>query len=328
MIIHHKDNFAKYTVICQKPLKYIDDFSFIPIKIVNSEDTRDPCIFQTPLLFSPYGIQTNHNKTTIDLSFMNRENDPTLETFYNHLLNIYGIIRKRYGRKYHVNPFLKTTMFNECLRLKVTDRMTVFDQNKQSLQTIPSFSYGNFLINLHGLWISDKEIWFQWYLVQAKIIEPVSLQDYLFIDDNEPGTLSAPNPSSATSETQEHQAPDKYDKMLKMGVPKDAVDRQRQMDMAVAPKRAITPSSVPKPPPLPVPSSSASSSSSSSAPASSTTVKIEAKDLLGVKLKSSSTRVLSEKMIETTDNQEMGYFEPPSLGDIQSMLRQLKPVPQ
>jgi len=311
MIIHHKDNFAKYTVICQKPLKYIDDFSFIPIKVVNSEDTGDPCIFQTPLLFSPYGIQTNHNKTTIDLSFMNRENDPTLETFYNHLLNIYGIIRKKYGRKYHVNPFLKITMFNECLRLKVTDRMTVFDQNKQSLQTIPSFSYGNFLINLHGLWISDKEIWFQWYLVQAKIIEPVSLQDYLFIDENEPS-------ETTPSATQEHRAPDKYDKMLKMGVPKDAVDRQRHMDMAVLPKRASVPSSVPRPPPLPVPSSSSSSA----------TVKIDAKDLLGVTLKSSSQRVLNEKPIETTDNQEMGYFEPPSLGDIQSMLRQLKPVPQ
>jgi hypothetical protein len=326
MIIHHKDNFAKYTVICQKPLKYIDDFSFIPIKVVNSEDTGDPCIFQTPLLFSPYGIQTNHNKTTIDLSFMNRENDPTLETFYNHLLNIYGIIRKKYGRKYHVNPFLKTTMFNECLRLKVTDRMTVFDQNKRSLQTIPSFSYGNFLINLHGLWISDKDIWFQWYLVQAKIIEPLSLQDYLFIDENEP-SASKPNfsdtassASSATSATQEHRVPDKYDKMLKMGVPKDAVDRQRQMDLAVAPKRASVPSSVPRPPPLPVPSSSSSSA----------TVKIEAKDLLGVKLTSSSTRVLNEKPnpIETTGDQEMGYFEPPSLGDIQSMLRRLKPVPQ
>jgi hypothetical protein len=327
MIIHHKDNFAKYTVICQKPLKYIDDFSFIPIKVVNSEDTGDPCIFQTPLLFSPYGIQTNHNKTTIDLSFMNRGNDPTLETFYNHLLNIYGIIRKRYGRKYHVNPFLKTTMFNECLRLKVTDRMTVFDQNKQSIQTIPSFSYGNFLINLHGLWISDKEIWFQWYLVQAKIIEPMSLQDYLFIDDNESSALAASETaSSATSASPDkREQPDKYDKMLKMGVPKDAVDRQRQMDLAVAPKRASVPSSVPRPPPLPVPSSSASSSSSSSA---STTVKIEAKDLLGIKLRSSSKRVLSEKAIETTDNQEMGYFEPPSLGDIQSMLRQLKPVPQ
>jgi hypothetical protein len=317
MIIHHKDNFAKYTVICQKPLKYIDDFSFIPIKVVNSEDTGDPCIFQTPLLFSPYGIQTNHNKTTIDLSFMNRGNDPTLETFYNHLLNIYGIIRKRYGRKYHVNPFLKTTMFNECLRLKVTDRMTVFDQNKQSIQTIPSFSYGNFLINLHGLWISDKEIWFQWYLVQAKIIEPVSLQDYLFIDDNEPS-------ASAATSSFEKEKPDKYDKMLKMGVPKDAVDRQRQMDMAVAPARASVPSSVPKPPPLPTPSSAPYSATSTA----STTVKIEAKDLLGIKLKSSSQRVLSERPIETTGDQEMGYFEPPSLGDIQSMLRQLKPVPQ
>ena len=320
MIIHHKDNFAKYTVICQKPLKYIDDFSFIPIKIVSSEDTKDPCIFQTPLLFSPYGIQTNHNKTTIDLSFMNRENDPTLEIFYNHLLNIYGIIRKKYGRKYHVNPFLKTTVFNECLRLKVTDRMTVFDQNKRSLQTIPSFSYGNFLINLHGLWISDKEIWFQWYLVQAKIIEPVSLQEYLFIDENE---HDAPNHSeTAPPENDKPDKPDKYDKMLKMGVPKDAVDRQRQVDMAVAPKRASIPSSVPRPPPLPTPSSSSSSSSSSS------TVKIEAKDLLNIKLKSSSHRVLNEKPVEKTDNQEMGYFEPPSLGDIQSMLRQLKPVPQ
>ena len=93
MIIHYKDDFSRYKVICHKILKYTDEFSFIPIKVVTSKEQG---IFQTPLLFSPYGIQTRGHKKTIDLSFMNRVNDPTLEVFYNHLIHILNIVQYSY----------------------------------------------------------------------------------------------------------------------------------------------------------------------------------------------------------------------------------------
>jgi len=203
------------------------------------------------------------------------------------------------------------------MRVKVASNLLIFDQMKQPIDTISSFSYGTFLLDLHGLWISNKEIWFQWYLVQAKIIEPICLQEYQFIDEWGQTSVQTPKAASSASvsEASESQPiPDKYDKMLKMGVPKEAVERQRALDMTMGVKTQkvkIPYGSVPPPPPPPC-------NSSESHPK-----KIEAKDLLSVKLKSSSERVVQDIKQE---NKEMGYFEPPSVGDIQSMLKRLKPV--
>jgi len=306
MIIHHTDKFSKYKVLCQKKLKYMDDFTFIPIKIVDPNNPSDHGFFQTPLLFSPYGIQQyTTNKPTIDLSFMNRSNDQTLETFYNHLLNIYHIIHKKFGSTYTVTPFLKTTIFNECMRCKITPNILIFDQQKQSIDTIPPFSYGSFMIYLHGLWISDSTIWFQWYVIQAKVIEPISLQEYLFIDDHESSAPTHPAPSDPAPD-------DKYSKMIKMGVPKEAVDRQKHLDTSSTSLK-ITSTSPPPPPPLPQPSPSSSS----------TLPMIKAEDLSKVTLKAVSKQ-LKEPIQNDTD---MGYFEPPSLSQIQSMLKKLKPIP-
>ena len=84
MIIHYKDDFSKYKVVFQRLLKYTDEFSFVPCKVM-TDGSSEKGIFQTPYLFAPYGIQERGQKKTIDLSFMNRSNDKKLETFYSHL---------------------------------------------------------------------------------------------------------------------------------------------------------------------------------------------------------------------------------------------------
>ena len=40
----------------------------------------------------------------------------------------------------------------------------------------------DFLISLHGLWIIENEIWIQWILIQAKMIEPIQFTN-LLIDE-------------------------------------------------------------------------------------------------------------------------------------------------
>ena len=312
MIIHSKESFSKYKIQCQRKLQYMDDYSFVPIKII-SETSRESHIFQTPLLFAPYGLQVKEvgRKKSIDLSFMNKSNDDTLLQFFDNLNLIYSIIQKKYSKKYHVNEFLKDTMFNDSLRLKVNPGTLFYDQHKTPLDTISSFSYGWFLINLHGLWISDKEVWFQWYLVQAKIIEPIRFHEYLFIDEAIDDTPFAT--ATKDKEGSKEKADDKYDKMLKMGVPKDAVDRQRCMDMNQVPLSR----KVPKPPPLP---------SSGGLGPGSEPKKITASDLRGITLKKSSLREETGEDPMRSEDQTMGYFDPPSLGDIQSMLKKLKPI--
>lgn len=317
MIIHYKEDISDYHIEFQRELQYTSDYSFIPLKIKVGNDSNyskhDTYLFQTPLLFSPYGIQNQENKKrTIDLSFMNKSNDANLAQFLKNLQTIYKIVHKKYNKRYRVNTFLKDTIFNECLRIKVNRELMIYDQNKNLLSDISSFSYGWFLINLHGLWRSDNELWFQWYLVQAKIVEPLRVQEYLFLDDDEHLKYE-----DDKGEDPNH---DKYSKMLKMGVPQEAIDLQRSIDLqnsAIAPKKGI-----PVPPPPPSLSKQSNTVTKSSCPK-----KITADDLKQVVLKKSDkTKEKDTKPTIRGTNDQMGFFEPPSLDVIQSMLQNLKPI--
>ena len=46
-----------------------------------------------------------------------------------------------------------------------------------------SNTYGNYIIYLQGFWIIGKDIYFQWYVLQAKIDLPITLDEYAFIDE-------------------------------------------------------------------------------------------------------------------------------------------------
>ena len=94
MIIHYKDNFNNYQLSSQKSLKYSDSFTFIPIQILHKKNNKyHQCVFQTPYLFAPYGIQTiQNNKKIIDLSFLNKDNDKHTLSFLKILKSIFKII--------------------------------------------------------------------------------------------------------------------------------------------------------------------------------------------------------------------------------------------
>ena len=292
MIIHHKDEFNKYKLTFLKKLKYSDSFSFVPIKVYNSEDEKiNNCIFQTPYLFSPYGVQrTVKNKEIIDLSFFNKENDSNCFNFINTLENIYKEIQEKYGKEYHVNNFLKNTSYNECMRLKISPECLLFDTEKNKIKKIDSFSYGIFLMELHGIWITDKEIWIQWYLLQGKIIKPIEINDYLIIEDKEINNIKELT---------------KYEKMIKMGVPKEAVEKQKNMDLGIVNNK----STIPPPPPLP-----------NILHKELTISKIKAGDLQNIKLK--KPKPLKEKIIKKDEK----HFEPPTLEELQTTLSRLKKI--
>ena len=101
MILNYNEDLSKYQLTVCNPLKYSEKFTFIPIKIYKNGFHK--CIFQTPLLFSPFGIQkTKNDKNIIDLSFQNKINDKSLCIFLNKL--------NWFNKKTH---FLKTKSFYE-----------------------------------------------------------------------------------------------------------------------------------------------------------------------------------------------------------------------
>ena len=285
MIIHHKDDFSEYDICILKSLKYSDTFTFIPIQLNKKETNKfQKCIFQTPLLFSPFGIQTTkNNKKIIDVSFQNKDNDNSLKQFEKTLSLIYKRIHHKYSNEYNMNHFMKETDFENCLRLKILSDILIYDENQSTMNTIQSFTYGYFIIHLHGLWLNKNDIWFQWDLLQAKVLIPTYLKEYSFID-----------------EIQNKKLPSKYDKMIKMGVPGEAVQRQKILDGKIPPP--------PPPPGISLPKTK-----------SYIIHKIQASDLQSVTLKKG--KPLPKKKMKTNNN-----FEPPSIEELQTTLSKLKSI--
>ena len=288
MIIHYSENLKSYPFFIQKSLKYSDKFTFIPIRLKKNK-IYQKCILQTPLLFTPYGIcKTQNDKDIIDITFQNIENDKSQKTFHRNLKYIYDSVYEKYKYDYIVNDFLKRTDFNDCLRLKLNNTTTIFDEYKNIIEKIDNYSYGNFIIELEGLWLNEDNIWFQWNLLQAKIKIPTYLSEYSFIDEIHEKEVSIKE--------------DKYDKMLKMGVPQEAVKRQKMLD-----------GKIPLPPPPP--NLINQKSRSYNIP------KINPSDLKNVVLKKG--KPINKSKIR---NKNPNHFEPPTLEELQSTLSRLKPT--
>mgnify|MGYP006242424857 FL=1 len=83
MIYHHSQNLQELSYQLKTPLKYSDEFTFIPFKVTN-----DDFIIQTPRLFSPFGIQS-FAKDQIMISFQNKTNDTKTVEFLDTLKHIY-----------------------------------------------------------------------------------------------------------------------------------------------------------------------------------------------------------------------------------------------
>ena len=270
MIFHHNKIPSDMRIGITIPLKYSDDYTFIPVQLI-TKDKKYDCIFQTPKLFIPYGVQTlNNEKQIMDLSFQNKENDTSILKFMTKLKKIHCIFKKKYS-DYTVHPFLKETNYDLCMRLKVDSNSQYYNHSKQRINRFNSFNYGVFIIQFKGIWINNNDIWFQWCLLQSRIEGPTVLKEYSFIEES------------------------KYDRMLKMGVPKEAIELKKQID-----------SKIPPPPPLPM--------MKTTKPIS----KIRASDLQKVILR--KTERIKKPIIQRKSN----HFEPPSLEELQITISKLK----
>tara|TARA_B100001123_G_scaffold411195_1_gene507158 strand:+ start:487 stop:1368 length:882 start_codon:yes stop_codon:yes gene_type:complete len=292
MILHYKEGLTNVSFYIKTPLKYSKSFTFIPIQYKYKGNLTD-IIFQSPHLFIPYGVtKLSNGKLILDISFQNSMNDKDVDLFYAMLQTIYSIFQKRYSKEYQVHNFCKDTPFSKCMRCKLESSDIFYNQSRNKMKQLSSFHYGRFLLQLSGLWVIDNEVWFQWFILQGHIETPIQLDSYSFIDD------SSGNKKKDTCSTD-----DKYQKMLKMGIPQIAVDHQRKLDGT----------NIPPPPPLNIPTSSKHKG---------TRLEISSKDLLSVTLKKTQPKEIKKNK----PNIISGGFEPPSKEELQIALSKLQKI--
>jgi hypothetical protein len=232
MIYHYKDKLKDLSYTLKTPLQYSNEFTFIPLKIKNKD-----IIFQTPNLFVPYGIQENEKcKQYVMISFQNKDNDIYTNKFLQDLQYIYQLVNNKYKKKYQVNSFIKTYKDQSIMNIKLRENSIIFDNQKNKIDDIPIYGYCSFIIHIAGIWVSNNNIWFQFYILQSKIDNNISLVEYAFKDSISPINSSIPpppplppppsiRPASSTSSPI-----DKYKKMISLGIPSAAVNHKKQME--------------------------------------------------------------------------------------------------
>lgn len=184
MIVHYKEPIQNMKFCLKTPLQFSKDFTFIPIQFKGNKE----CIFQTPRMYVPFGVQSpnkpvnKNNKEYIMISFQNKTNDLQTEKFLDDLNYIYDLIKFEYLETHNVNHFIKENDGNHTMNIKLRDNMPTFDTQKNHLDDIPIYSYASFIIHLVGLWVTDNQIWFQWYALQSRVENNVVLNEYAFVD--------------------------------------------------------------------------------------------------------------------------------------------------
>lgn len=222
----YNQNISSKNINIKKKQKYSDYCTLIPVKY-NNEDL----IIQTPKMYIPFGekyVYNNNNKKYVDVSFQNINNDNNIKIFYDNLFLIYNKIKKIY--KYNLDDVIKKYNKNDLLRLKISKNILIFDQNKNNIDKIINNTYGSFIIHLYGLWLMNDTLYFHWELLQCKLDMPIYLSEYSFIDDIKPVTKGKGKGKGIPLPPPPPPINSKYDKMIKMGIPKDAVLQKMRLE--------------------------------------------------------------------------------------------------
>lgn len=226
MIHHHSDNLQSLSFKLKTPLKYSDEFTFIPLQ-VNNEDF----LVQTPRLFTPFGIQVpftdqsstlqNRDKTQVMISFQNKDNDSKTTHFLQSLQFIYELVCSHYSSSsVQVNEFMKEYKGELIMNAKVKSDVPIFDTMKHRCDELPLYSYASYILYLPGLWVIKDQVWIQWYALQIRVENNIQLTQYAFKE-----AIPRPPPPPPPPPPM-----DKYKKMISLGIPSQAVNQQKQID--------------------------------------------------------------------------------------------------
>lgn len=277
IVFHEFEKIKTKNIIIQISQFISDKYSTKDIKYLSKNQELENFYIQTPYILLNYPPSCHDKKFTLDLSLRiikNKETilndyDKNIKEFYNIIKKIHRSLKARLIKE-HKNS--ERDLFIDCIKEKkvINDckyynfktkihslnekpYIKIYNSNKQLCfeQKFKHNTLTRFILQLDSIWNFENTYGFNWYVVQAEIKLPNILQEYSFFNDTykEVQDNIEPNPLYQ-----------KYFKMLKMGIPRNAVINKIKLD-GLEPnfinsnlpnsKRTlpIPPSSPPPPPP-------------------------------------------------------------------------------
>ena len=225
MIFHfNKSKLEKDKISFKQPFYYTEELIYIPILY-----KKQNLLVQTPHLFVPFGIKDYENKKTIDLSIQDFDSNVKSKSFLNEWITpLTDIIKFKYP-EHSLLPVLRESKYSKWMRIKVSNNTLFFNQTKEQLSDIENKVFGTFVIHFSGVWILKNKIWINMTLIQGKVYETPTFNKYIIIDDEDTIYNKIP-PAPPPPPPPPPKKMDKYNKMIKVGIPIVAVEKQKAMD--------------------------------------------------------------------------------------------------
>jgi hypothetical protein len=206
---------------------------FVPIKYIlnKSEGVTDNLVFQTPIMFLPFGISNFKNKYYIDMSFMNQTKSNDIEQFKNFIIKLNNHFKNIicFKKLKYISSFKESDFFPPILKLNYnfTNHIQIFNDDNINItdkiiaepNLIRPKLFAKFIIQASNIWYNNGKYGIIWNICQIKLYNNLiyTPKSFSFIDDNQPKNTN-----------KEKYA--KYFNMLKKGVPLFAVKQKLIID--------------------------------------------------------------------------------------------------
>lgn len=290
-IIHSSDTVDLKKITFKKNISFSKDLFKKSIKY-----NQNNLFIQTPVLYIPFDINT-YNK--LDVSFLNLDKDMEIKLFYdlvnsisNKILNLKSLKDKTFISSIKS----KNSIFPERLRLNIINRKIIKlynDSNEQiTFNELKEKTYAKFIICPKDIWITTNKFGINWNIIQIKMYFRTDYfpKELVFLEDD--------------TNINNNNIYDKYFKMLKRGVPKDAIKQKLILDN-------LDPSIIDNP--------KSCNTKVKTNPNISKNTSLLSEIKLGIKFKATET---NKKKDKSTIKYETGFV--PSLNDIRDILKKMK----
>jgi hypothetical protein len=200
----------------KKRIALTKDIWHIPIKY--GVLTQDIYV-QTPVLLSPFGINNYNN---LDVSLID-----TNSSFYQLIVTLNTIVTKKYSTMNFISSIKHDNFYPDRLRLNLSERaaIKVYDESRKlvSMDHLKPRTYAKYIVSPRSIWIKNNRVGVNWNVCQIKLYLTTNYlpENYAFLEDG---------PAVATKDDTIPAAYDKFFRMLKNGVPKEAIKMKMKME--------------------------------------------------------------------------------------------------
>ena len=237
----------------------------VPIRI-DVKGRKKNFLIQTPKMFIPFGINMNENYNNkniyLDISFRDKDYNIDVKNFFNFIKKIKTKIKKlliteKIIKKYKKNypefiDSIKKDKYGERMTTRFNhvdgnNNVSIYDNKKEvkRLEDVKKGLYCILILNLSDVWIIIDEknkvlqYGFSWIIMQMKIYEPLSLDQYCFIETSDEENSDEDNQKIENKRIEDVNEQDKiknheeykiYFNMLRFGIPIDNITYKMKLN--------------------------------------------------------------------------------------------------